>query len=98
MIVGLLARYLEFVIDSAHVGVQKPDVAIFQAAINALNRNSECPIQPDEVVYVGNDLETDALAAKAAGMAGVWLNREDERGDPRVPTVHSLLDLKELLS
>ena len=93
-----LARYLEFVIDSAHVGVQKPDAAIFQVAINALNLNSEGFMQPGEIVYIGNDLETDALAAKAAGMAGVWLNRDDERGDPRVPTVHSLLDLEGLLS
>ncbi len=92
-----LARYLEFVIDSAQVGVQKPDAAIFQVAMNALNLNSENLIQPGEVVYIGNDLETDALAAKAAGIVGVWLNRDDRRVDPRVPTVHSLLDLEELL-
>ncbi len=76
-----LARYLEFVIDSAHVGVQKPDAAIFQVAMNVLNRNSEDPIHPGEIVYIGNDLETDALAAKATGMVGVWLNRDDKRVD-----------------
>ncbi len=91
-----LARYLEFVVDSAHVGVRKPDVMIFQIAINALQRNSENPLQPSEIIYIGNDLETDALAAKAAGMAGVWLNRDDEMVDIRVPTIHSLNDLEKL--
>lgn len=92
-----LAQYLEFVIDSAHVGVRKPDVLIFQIAIKALQLNCKNRLQPDEVMYVGNELETDALGAKAAGMAGVWLNRDDQRIDSRVPTIHSLDDIEKLL-
>ncbi|MFQ5963983.1 MAG: HAD family hydrolase [Candidatus Scalinduaceae bacterium] len=92
-----LARYLEFVIDSAHVGVRKPDAMIFQIAISALHRNFENPLQPSDIVYVGNELESDALAAKNAGMIGVWLNRDNKKVDPRVPTIHSLNDLDKLI-
>ncbi|ODS34618.1 MAG: Pyrimidine 5'-nucleotidase YjjG [Candidatus Scalindua rubra] len=92
-----LARYIDFIIDSAHVGVRKPDEMIFKIAINTLQRNCENPLQPGEIMYVGNELEEDALAAKAVGLTGVWLNRDDKRVDPRVPTIHSLHDLEKLI-
>jgi HAD superfamily hydrolase (TIGR01549 family) len=92
-----LARYIDFIIDSAHVGVRKPDKMIFKIAINTLQRNCENSLQPGEIMYVGNELEEDALAAKNAGLMGVWLNREDKRVDSRVPTIHSLHDLDKLI-
>lgn len=92
-----LARYIDFIIDSAHVGVRKPDELIFKIAINTLQRNCESSLQPGEIMYVGNELEEDALAAKSAGLMGVWLNRDDKRVDSRVPTIHSLSELEKLI-
>jgi len=39
---------------------------------------------PNEVVYVGDDVHRDAIAATEAGLHGVWLNREGESAPPGV--------------
>jgi putative hydrolase of the HAD superfamily len=51
--------------------------------------------EPSEVLYVGDDLQGDAVAAAGAGLWGCWLDRQ--RTDAvEVPEgilrVHSLLD------
>ena len=55
----------DFVIDSAIVGISKPDVRIFQ---NALDQSS---LEPSEAVYVGDYYEVDVRGARSAGMTPV---------------------------
>jgi putative hydrolase of the HAD superfamily len=62
--IGILDRF-DFVIDSAIVGISKPDRRIFQ---DALKRSS---LEPSEAVYVGDYYEVDVRGARAAGMAPV---------------------------
>jgi putative hydrolase of the HAD superfamily len=50
------------VIDSAVVGVAKPDPRIFDFALPALG------LDPVEVIYVGDSVKYDVRAAQAAGM------------------------------
>ncbi|KQR52117.1 hydrolase [Leifsonia sp. Leaf336] len=69
--VGLDSR-MEHLIASGEVGVAKPDARIFEEAC------SEFGVRPEEAVYVGDRLRTDAIGAARAGLTGVWLNR---RGD-----------------
>lgn len=60
----------EIIIISEDVGVSKPDPRIFIQACKATNQT------PSNCVYVGDKLETDALAAAGAGLMGTWLNRK----------------------
>jgi putative hydrolase of the HAD superfamily len=62
-----LREYFEVVIDSALAGVEKPDPAIFRAALAALD------VSPAEALYVGDLYEIDVLGARAAGIAAVLL-------------------------
>ena len=62
--IGILDRF-DFVIDSAIVGMSKPDRRIFQ---NALDVSS---LSPEEAVYVGDYYEVDVRGARAAGMSPV---------------------------
>jgi len=63
---GLRDRF-EVVLDSAVVGVEKPDPAIFRAALGALG------VAPAEALYVGDLYEVDVVGARAAGMEAVLL-------------------------
>jgi HAD superfamily hydrolase (TIGR01509 family) len=78
-----LREYFDVVLDSALVGVEKPDPAIFLAALEALG------VRPDEALYVGDLYEVDIVGARAAGMEAVLLCR-DESPNPRCRTVRSI--------
>jgi HAD superfamily hydrolase (TIGR01509 family) len=60
----------EVVLDSALAGVEKPDPAIFRAALDALG------VAPAEALYVGDLYEVDVVGARAAGMQAVLLVRD----------------------
>jgi len=62
-----LRAYFDVVIDSSLVGVEKPDPAIFRAALDALG------IGPEEALYVGDLYEVDVVGARAAGIEAVLL-------------------------
>ena len=62
-----LRHYFDVVVDSALVGVEKPDPAIFHAALAPLG------IEPAEALYVGDLYEVDILGARAAGLDAVLL-------------------------
>jgi len=66
---GLLPR-IEHIVASGEVGVAKPDPAIFERACSAFG------VGPVSAAYIGDRLATDALGASAAGLLGVWLDRQ----------------------
>jgi len=84
---GILERF-EVMIISGQLGFAKPDPRIFTAACK------EASLPPEECVYIGDRLETDALGASAAGLRGVWLDRKNQNAAPTGVTV--LRDLKNL--
>jgi len=51
------------------LGFGKPDPRVFLEACRALN------VAPENTMYVGDEPDSDALAAEAAGLKGVWLTR-----------------------
>jgi putative hydrolase of the HAD superfamily len=57
----------DVVIDSALVGVEKPDPAIFRAALEALG------VPAAQALYVGDLYEIDVVGATAAGVPAVLL-------------------------
>jgi FMN phosphatase YigB (HAD superfamily) len=88
-------RYFGVVVDSARVGLLKPDPRIFLTAVEALG------IVPGEALVVGDSLARDMAGARAAGMSHVWLTPAPERqGRPCCPAdrvIRSLRDLEGLL-
>ncbi len=63
-----LARYLDFVIDSSEVGVEKPDPRIFALALERARVGAE------DAVYIGDLYSIDVLGARAAGLDAVLLD------------------------
>ncbi len=90
--VGLLERF-ECMIASSSLPAPKPAAEAFITACERLGRS------PNSVCYVGDNVQTDALAATHAGLRGVWLNRlsEDAHVQPEA-TIRSLREVEALLS
>lgn len=65
-----LSHFFTSVLAIGKVVHPKPDARAFLQLCASL----EC--KPEEVVYVGDDPQVDAVAATRAGLHGVWLNRE----------------------
>ena len=86
-----LDEYLEFVIDSSVVGVEKPHPEIFQIA---LERSG---IKPGEAVYVGDTYPTDIGGAELAGLRGILIDRVGAYPDAICPRITSLSGLSELV-
>jgi HAD superfamily hydrolase (TIGR01549 family) len=83
-----LATHLEFVLDSAHVGVEKPDPRIFLAATARLG------IPPAGCAYIGDLYEIDILGARAAGLFPILIGRcPAPESVERVANLAGLLDL-----
>lgn len=86
----------ETVLCSEELGHAKPAAEAFHAACRAL------ALPPGSVAYVGDRADTDAAAATAAGLCGVWLDRRGtgagEGADPAVPRVRSLAELPAVLA
>jgi HAD superfamily hydrolase (TIGR01509 family) len=81
-----LRDYFDVVVDSAVVGVEKPDPRIFQAALDRLG------VKPDEAIYVGDLYAIDVVGARAAGMEAVLLGSD---GGPEADCrrAHSIEDV-----
>lgn len=77
-----MRRYFQGVIESAVVGVRKPDPRIFMLGVVALG------LSPDEVVVVGDSLRKDILPARSIGCHTMWIKGhgwtadEDAQTDP----------------
>ena len=85
-----LVSYLDFVLDSFEVGVEKPDLRIFALAIERAG------VAPDEAVYVGDLYTVDVRGARATGMDAILLDPGGHWGArdcPRAPDVLSAVRL-----
>lgn len=63
-----LASYFDVILISEEVGLTKPDKRIFELALNQLH------VQPEEALFVGDDLEKDIAGCQQARMKGIWYN------------------------
>lgn len=87
-----LAHLFGHVIESAVVGVRKPDPRIFSLGVESLG------MKPEEVVVVGDSYTKDILPARSAGCKTIWIKGEgwtDETYDETIPdrVIQSLRDL-----
>lgn len=65
-----LDHLFQSVIESAVVGIRKPNPQIFTLGVEALN------LQPEEVIVVGDSFDKDIIPAKKAGCHTVWFKGE----------------------
>jgi putative hydrolase of the HAD superfamily len=96
-----LSRRMRHIVASGEVGFPKPDPRIFHHACTLFG------VRPENAVYVGDRLQTDARGAADAGLTGVWLDRgvvvpdPDEVAEARaagVLVIESLAELPGLLT
>jgi putative hydrolase of the HAD superfamily len=71
-----LAQHIDFLGISAIVGFDKPDPAFFKLAIKKL------ALPAQEIIHIGNRIDTDVNPAKALGMKTVWVRRGEANPEP----------------
>jgi len=83
-----LGKYFDTVVASAAEGVWKPDPRLFEIALGRLG------VPAPEALCVGDHIERDIEAARAAGLSAVLLDRFDDHPGytPRVRTLVGLLE------
>ncbi len=79
--------YFSFFIVSSLAGVEKPNKQIFDLAVHAANRPR------DEIIYVGDSIFHDMNGARAAGIAGILIDRGNRHPDYSGARVKNLSEL-----
>ncbi|MBR1889034.1 MAG: HAD family hydrolase [Alloprevotella sp.] len=85
-------RFFGQIIESAVVGVRKPNPEIFSLGVQA------CGVRPEEVVVVGDSYKKDILPASSLGCHTVWIHGQEwktEEYDESVPD-KTILDFGDL--
>jgi YjjG family noncanonical pyrimidine nucleotidase len=90
--VARLEPFFDVVVTSESCGFAKPDPRILGVALEALG------VAASEALYIGDDLAIDGTAARAAGMAFVWMDRSSrspsgEEAGARVGALREVVDL-----
>lgn len=78
--------YFSFVLTAESAGISKPSPKIFHEAC----RLAFC--EPSDAYYIGDNLPKDAVAAKLAGLKGIWLNRKKMKTSANVGMIDTLLE------
>ncbi|NHW34338.1 HAD family hydrolase [Paenibacillus aceris] len=75
-----ITSYFDHIVISGEFGVGKPDVSIFQHALELLG------IRAEEGIMIGDKLTTDILGSGRVGMRNIWINHHGlQSGDEIVP-------------
>lgn len=64
-----ILQFIDIVIASSEEGVSKPDVKIFEIALD----KSQC--RPENAVMIGDRIDNDIIPAKQIGMNTVWIRQ-----------------------
>lgn len=89
-----LRPYFDEIVISGDFGKGKPDPSIFEYALGLMDVNA------DEVLMVGDNLNTDILGANRTGIRSAWINRKGMEASEVKPTfeikqLHEVLDILE---
>ena len=90
-----IAELFDTVTLSSLAQAVKPSPRIFQVALE------KHAVDPDEALHVGDSIKDDVEGAHAAGMVGVWLDRNSKEREESPGfegyRVHSLAELPDLM-
>lgn len=88
-----IGQYVDFVINSAEVGSEKPSAPIFIAALE------QATVAPQEAVHVGDQHRSDVLGARGVGIHPVLIDRGGFHADLNDCTmIATLSELAEVLA
>ncbi len=95
---GLDGFFLD-IVESAVVGIRKPDPRIFTLGVEALNTHHPSPITPQEILVVGDSFYKDILPAQKAGCKTAWFKGEGWTSEEYNESIPDLIinDLQGLL-
>ncbi len=86
-----LLNFFDVVVDSALVGIRKPDVRIFTYTISALN------VKPGNVIVIGDSYKNDIAPAKSLGTTTIWLkgkgwenHNDSQQADATITSIDDL--------
>jgi len=84
-----LTPHFDAILVSGEVGAQKPDPAIFAAAVSGMG------VAADEAIHIGDNQHADVGGARASGLTAVWIDRRgaDLESEPH----HIVTDLNGLV-
>ncbi|MDR1782952.1 MAG: HAD family hydrolase [Dysgonamonadaceae bacterium] len=90
-----ISNYFAGVIESAKVGVRKPDCGIFAIAVEILGA------KPSEIAVIGDSMKNDILPAQSLGCKTIWLKGKEFDSDSGSNTAADVVvtdfsDLKEI--
>ncbi len=85
-----LVPFFRHIVISGEFGKGKPDPSIFQFAL------SKCNLHADEVIMVGDNLNTDILGAARSGIRSIWINREHIQPNKDIEPTYEITNLEEL--
>lgn len=98
-----LDSFFSPVIESAVVGIRKPDPQIFLLAVEALQEAYHAAtggqLLPQEITIVGDSMAKDIVPARTLGCQTVWFKGEgwtDKQEDESIPD-HIITSLEEIL-
>jgi FMN phosphatase YigB (HAD superfamily) len=94
-----LDHHISWVVASCELGCRKPEPEFFARALTA------CSLQPNDIVFVGNQLDTDIVGANRAGIPSVHLAGDSYRSFDECPavvkptfTIETLFELPALIT
>jgi len=86
-----LNLYFDTILISEEVGISKPDQRIFEMATMKLN------VQPENVLFVGDNLVIDIDGCQHANMKGIWFNPYKLLNDTEIKPYGEIDSLEQLL-
>lgn len=88
-----IGQYVDFVVNSAEVGAEKPSASIFMAALE------RATVAPQEAVHVGDQHRSDVIGARGVGIHPVLIDRGGFHSDKNDCTrIASLSELASVLA
>ncbi len=85
-----LAPFFDYIVISGDVGIGKPDMIIFEQALQLLK------VDKSEAIIIGDNPNTDILGALKIGMDSIWINHHDKKLIDITPT-YEVKRLREIL-
>jgi putative hydrolase of the HAD superfamily len=80
------------IIISEEVEFSKPDKRIFELALNKLN------VQPEDTLFVGDDIEKDIGGCQNANIKGIWFNPHMIKNDTEIKPYAEINSFDRLVS
>lgn len=73
-----ISEYVDYLITSEEVGVEKPNRLIFLNVLNFFK------VEPQEAIFIGDDFKCDIIGARKVGIEGVLISQlENSESNPK---------------